>query len=172
MKLLCAGLRYSNSYFIDASGHLYMSFLLPEKTLPCPLRTSPPLSSVKFFQDLASLRRLFSDLLTCFLALFPHHGANHMNCVACLSSVSFTRLAALWMGTLSLITEFLASSNVLAWRIPGTGEPGGLPSMGSHRVGHDWSDLAVAVLSKFSPYQTGESITSWKHIFKHFIYKI
>ena len=32
----------------------------------------------------------------------------------------------------------------LAWRIPGTGEPGGLPSMGSHRVGHDWSDLAAA----------------------------
>ena len=35
-------------------------------------------------------------------------------------------------------------SSVLAWRIPGTGEPGGLPSMGLHRVGHDWSDLAVA----------------------------
>ena len=35
-------------------------------------------------------------------------------------------------------------SSVLAWRIPGTGEPGGLPSMGSHRVRHDWSDLAVA----------------------------
>ena len=35
-------------------------------------------------------------------------------------------------------------SSVLAWRIPGTGEPGGLPSMGSRRVGHDWSDLAVA----------------------------
>ena len=34
-------------------------------------------------------------------------------------------------------------SNVLAWRIPGTGEPGGLPSMGSHRVGHDWSDLVI-----------------------------
>ena len=30
-------------------------------------------------------------------------------------------------------------SSVLAWRIPGTGEPGGLPSMGSHRVGHDWA---------------------------------
>ena len=30
------------------------------------------------------------------------------------------------------------------WRIPGTGEPGGLPSMGLHRVGHDWSDLAAA----------------------------
>ena len=35
-------------------------------------------------------------------------------------------------------------SSVLAWRIPGTGEPGGLPSMGSHRVRHDWSDLAAA----------------------------
>ena len=36
-------------------------------------------------------------------------------------------------------------SSVLAWRISGTAEPGGLPSMGSHRVGHDWSDLAVAI---------------------------
>ena len=40
-------------------------------------------------------------------------------------------------------------SSVLAWRIPGTGEPGGLPPMGSHRVGHDWSDLAVAANCKF-----------------------
>ena len=35
-------------------------------------------------------------------------------------------------------------SSVLAWRIPGTGEPGGLLSLGSHRVRHDWSDLAAA----------------------------
>ena len=35
---------------------------------------------------------------------------------------------------------------VLAWRIPGTGEPDGLLSMGSHRVGHDWSDLAAAAV--------------------------
>ena len=35
-------------------------------------------------------------------------------------------------------------SSVLAWRIPGTGEPGGLPSTGSHRVRYDWSDLAAA----------------------------
>ena len=35
-------------------------------------------------------------------------------------------------------------SSVLAWRIPGTGEPGRLPSLGSHRVWHDWSDLAAA----------------------------
>ena len=44
----------------------------------------------------------------------------------------------------ALENEMAAHSIVLAWRIPGTGEPGGLPSMGSHRVGHDWSDLAAA----------------------------
>ena len=33
--------------------------------------------------------------------------------------------------------EMATHSSVLAWRIPRTGEPGGLPSMGSHRVGHD-----------------------------------
>ena len=37
-------------------------------------------------------------------------------------------------------------SSVLAWRIPGAEEPGGLPSTGSHRVGHDWSDLAAAAI--------------------------
>jgi len=45
----------------------------------------------------------------------------------------------------ALEEEMATHSRILAWRIPGTGEPGGLPSMGSHRVGHDWSDLAVAV---------------------------
>ena len=49
-------------------------------------------------------------------------------------------------------------SRVLAWRIPGTGEPGGLPSMGSHRVRHDWSDLAAAaaffVVQLSHPYMT------------------
>ena len=46
----------------------------------------------------------------------------------------------------TLEKEMATHSSVLAWRIPGTGEPGGLPSMGSHRVGHDWSNLAVAAL--------------------------
>ena len=44
----------------------------------------------------------------------------------------------------ALEKEMASHSSVLAWRIPGTGEPGGLPSMGSHRVRHDWSDLAAA----------------------------
>ena len=37
----------------------------------------------------------------------------------------------------ALEREMETHTSVLAWRIPGTGEPGGLPSMGSHRVGHD-----------------------------------
>ena len=39
--------------------------------------------------------------------------------------------------------DMATHSSVLACEIPGTGEPGGLPSMGSHRVSHDWSDLAA-----------------------------
>ena len=45
----------------------------------------------------------------------------------------------------ALEKEMATHSSALAWRIPGTGEPGGLPSMGSHGVGQDWSDLAAAV---------------------------
>ena len=44
----------------------------------------------------------------------------------------------------ALEKEMATRSSVLAWRIPGTGEPGGLSSIGSHRVGHDWSDLTAA----------------------------
>ena len=44
----------------------------------------------------------------------------------------------------ALEKEMATHSCVLAWRIPGTGEPGGLPSLGSHRVGHNWGDLAAA----------------------------
>ena len=43
----------------------------------------------------------------------------------------------------ALKKEMAAHSGVLAWRIPGLGEPGGLPSLGSHRVWHNWSDLAA-----------------------------
>ena len=43
-------------------------------------------------------------------------------------------------------------SSVLAWRIPGTEEPSGLPSVGLHRVGHDWSNLAAAAFPKYGMY--------------------
>ena len=46
----------------------------------------------------------------------------------------------------ALEKEMATHSSVLAWRIPETGEPGGLPSLGLHRVGHDRSDLVVVVV--------------------------
>ena len=47
----------------------------------------------------------------------------------------------------ALEKEMATHCSVLAWRVPGTGEPGGLPSLGSHRVGHDRSDLAAVAVA-------------------------
>ena len=51
----------------------------------------------------------------------------------------------------ALEKEMATHSSILAWRIPGTAEPGGLPSMGPHRVGHDWSNLVVVVVITEKP---------------------
>ena len=48
----------------------------------------------------------------------------------------------------ALEKKMATHSSLLAWRSPGTGHPGGLPSMRSHRVGYDWSDSAAAAASK------------------------
>ena len=55
-------------------------------------------------------------------------------------------------------------SSVLAWRIPGTGEPGGLPSMGSHRLGHDWSNLATAAAIIVLSFKVGNSIDNFLNL--------
>ena len=67
---------------------------------------------------------------------------------------SWTRLSdfTLFFHFHALEKEMATHSSVLAWRIPGTAEPGGLPSMGSHRVGHDWSDLAAAAAAAAAAY--------------------
>ena len=57
----------------------------------------------------------------------------------------------------ALEKEMATHSSVLACKIPGTGEPGGLPSMGSHRVGHDWSDLAAAAAAVITLCFLGQS---------------
>ena len=54
----------------------------------------------------------------------------------------------------SLEKEMATHSSVLAWRIPGTGEPGGLLSMGSHRIGHDWSDSAAVAAAAAACFPT------------------
>ena len=57
----------------------------------------------------------------------------------------------------ALEKEMATHSSVLAWRIPGTAEPGGLLSMGSHKVGHDWSDLAAAAAAAYLTSHSGQT---------------
>ena len=52
--------------------------------------------------------------------------------------------------------EMATHSSILAWEIPGTEEPGELSSMGSHRVGHDWSDLAAAAAARDEKFKIDE----------------
>ena len=77
---------------------------------------------------------------------------NPMNAGAWWAAVHRVAKSRTWLSDFTFTLPFHAlekdmatHSSVLAWRIPGTGEPGGLPFMGSHRVGHDWSDLVAAV---------------------------
>ena len=65
----------------------------------------------------------------------------------------------------ALEKEMATHSSVLAWRIPGTGEPGGLPSTGLHRVRHDWSNLAAVAAAYFKcilPLHSGLQSCCWK----------
>ena len=64
----------------------------------------------------------------------------------------------------ALEKEMATHSSVLVWRIPGTGEPGGLPSMGLHRVGHNLSDLAR--LNQVSPFFSPVSSSLTTYCFK------
>ena len=94
----------------------------------------------------------------------------------------------IWLGDFTFTFHFHAlekematHSTVLAWRTPGMGEPGGLPSMGLHRVGHDWSDLAAAAaaaawyfklnvkFSKVSLFYLGQVYLYNKHLYLFWI---
>ena len=75
----------------------------------------------------------------------------------CLSDFTFT------FHFHALEREMATHSSVLAWRIPGTVEPGGLPSMGSHRVGQGWSDLAAAAATKKKSKLTAKMIIKFRN---------
>ena len=63
----------------------------------------------------------------------------------------------------ALEKEMATHSSVVAWRIPGMEEPGGRPSVGSHRVGHNWRDLAAAANSLWEKAMAPHSSTlAWK----------
>ena len=71
-----------------------------------------------------------------------------------------------WILLVGLEKEMATHSSILAWRIPGTEEPSGLLSMGSHRVRHNWSDIAAAAACRSWSSSTVanwfENLTHWK----------
>ena len=71
----------------------------------------------------------------------------------------------------ALEKEMTTHSSVVAWRIPGMEEPGGLLSMGSHRVRHDWSDLAAAAAVLTIPFRYS-SIFPGDHCMFVFLYEL
>ena len=91
-----------------------------------------------------------------FTAVFvPGESRGQRNLVGCCHRVaqSWTRLKLLCMNACmhALEKQMATHSSILPWRILGMAEPGGLSSMGSYRVGHDWSDLAAAAASLQEP---------------------
>ena len=70
-------------------------------------------------------------------------------------------LQLFWKSTIIPGEDLATHSSVLAWRIPGTEEPGGLPSIGLHRVRHDWNDLACLHALE-EEMATHSSILAWR----------
>ena len=115
--------------------------------------------TLNFYLPLCSRRRQWHPTPV----LLP--GKSHGACWAAVHGVtrSQTRLSdfTFTFHFHALEKEMATHSSVLAWRIPGTEEPGGLLSMGSHRVRHDWSDLAVAAALE-KEMATHSSVLAWR----------
>ena len=67
----------------------------------------------------------------------------------------------LGLGKISLEEGMATHSSILAWRIPWTEEPGELRSIASHRVRHDWSDLARSIERTWATISFGSSVSDW-----------
>ena len=122
--------------------------------LPCPCHDLPPEIFPTQGLNPCLLWRLHSRWILYRWVTKEVHNNNNMAAVHRVAK-SWTRLSdfTFTFHFHALEKEMATNSSVLAWRIPGTGEPGGLPSMGLHRVRHDWSDLAAAAAAYNSTYK-------------------
>ena len=115
------------------------------------------------------LHEALPDIPSCSweLALFYSFTAFTGLCLKALAQLSCL-IYWIWQAPKQGMTEkaMATHSSVLAWRIPGTGEPGGRLSMGSHRVGHDWSDLAAAKHG-MRPLNIYHMLFTWKFFETH-----
>ena len=122
-----------------------VSFLILQRQFSSPffILLLFPVSQTLPFGHTDTLFKKYLELLDCVLLFFKYASTLPI----------WIRLA------LDLEKEMAAHSSTLAWRIPGTREPDGLPSLGSHKVGHDWSDLAAAVAAW--SWKLGETFLRW-----------
>ena len=104
---------------------------------------------------------LLSSVKILDLPLLPH---NIFLNITSLFSVHFFCLINFYCIYHYLVLNLATQCSVLAWRIPGMAEPGRLPSLGLHRVGHDWSDLAAAaaILNLEKEMATHCSVLAWR----------
>ena len=143
-------------------GRLPQEAFLPVNLFPCHLTYFTNWLQIHFLvcythQTMSSLRA--GILLGCLLCSREGNGTplqyscleNPVDGGAWKAAVHGVAEGRTWLSDFTFTIHFHAlekematHSSVLAWRIPGTGEPIGLLSMGSHRVGHNWSDLAAA----------------------------
>ena len=122
---------------------MYSFPVLNQSIVPCLVLTVASWPAHRF------LRRqvMWSNIPISFRIFHCLFWSTQSKALAYLMKQSWTRLSnfTFTFHFHALEEEMATHSSVLAWRIPGTAGPGGLPSMGSHRVRHDWSDLAAAV---------------------------
>ena len=130
-------LKMSLGSILASISSLPLLMLLPSLTLIAVVSRAPPCSEpLPLWLSTPCHRSYCSKTLSLFPFGYPLQESGR------LSDFTFS------FHFHALEKEMATHSSVLAWRIPGTGEPGGLPSMGLHRVGHDWSDLATAAIDK------------------------
>ena len=152
-----ASFPFSRSLLIICSVHFLL--LTPESQFP-----SPHTQSCQSFSNalLVVMPEFASNLFTIFQVfethqnevLLPRKSHGWRSLVSCSPWGRQESDTTEWLHFTfhfhALENEMATHSSVRAWRIPGTGEPGGLPSMELHRVRHDWSDLAAAAAAEWS----------------------
>jgi len=147
--------RYGWRYL--AAKCINISFKSQQTSRRINRETTPRYTPTKSLKN-GDKEKIFLRLPAVFWGIF-----NLQDCINLRCSASWLDLHILWNDYHNMFSQHLSShiemltfhfhalekemathSGVLAWRIPGTGEPGGLPSLGLHRVRHDWSNLAAA----------------------------
>ena len=131
---------YSHQQCIRVLFLLIIAVLVVQSFKLCPSLCNPMDCSTPGFPCSSPFPRVYSNSCPSSRWCHPTISSSVVPFSSCLPSFPASgsfQMSHFWH-------QVATHSSVLAWRIPGTGEPGGLSFLGSHRVGHDWSYLAAA----------------------------